>query len=329
MLNTAAEERDSFTPPQLRHKIKSLSRVSLLVSLYHLLEVWLIVGLAVYCSVVVLPPTSSVGGGALYLLVVAIIASRQHALMVLTHEAIHKRLARPFWLNDWIARFVAAFPIFISLSKWRFIHLYHHQYTHTAADPDRAIYGRYPLTRTKFFRVLVRDTCGLNVIATLKYFIDIPFLGKGFNRRFLGKERESQYQRTADMRAFALFWITVVGIGVAVGGTRSVGLFVCYWLVPYCTITQILFRIRGAIEHGSVPNPGDSYRQTRTYLINPVCSFFFSPKKVNYHLEHHLYPSVPFYNLPRLHKLLQREIYPSTGGYCETFLVGMAKLITK
>jgi len=28
------------------------------------------------------------------------------------------------------------------------------------------------------------------------------------------------------------------------------------------------------------------------------------PHHVNYHLEHHLYPAVPHYRLPRLHQLL-------------------------
>jgi fatty acid desaturase len=31
---------------------------------------------------------------------------------------------------------------------------------------------------------------------------------------------------------------------------------------------------------------------------------FLAPNNVNYHLEHHLYPSVPFFQLPRLHALL-------------------------
>jgi fatty acid desaturase len=29
------------------------------------------------------------------------------------------------------------------------------------------------------------------------------------------------------------------------------------------------------------------------------------PHHVNYHLEHHLYPAVPHYHLPRLHRLLR------------------------
>jgi fatty acid desaturase len=28
---------------------------------------------------------------------------------------------------------------------------------------------------------------------------------------------------------------------------------------------------------------------------------------INYHLEHHLFPAVPWYNLPKLHRLLEPE----------------------
>ena len=96
-------------------------------------------------------------------------------------------------------------------------------------------------------------------------------------------------------------------------GSHSIGLFLI------ALSHKLFFRIRGAIEHGNVPDPQNPYQQTRTYLIHPVLSFFFAPKQVSYHLEHHLYPSVPFYNLPRLHIELRQTVYPREDGYCETF----------
>jgi fatty acid desaturase len=311
---------------ELRQRIKDLSRVRLGLSLYHLVEIWLVIALAVYGSAVWQPFFSGVSGVLVYGVAVAVIASRQHALMVLTHEGIHKRLSRILWLNDALARFTAGCPVFISLAKWRFIHLYHHQYTHTADDPDRAIYARYPLTRWKFLSLLLRDLCGLNVISTVKYFIDLPFGAETFNRRFLGEERAAQYRRVADMRQFVLFWLIVLGGGLFVGGLSFLALFLCYWLIPYCTFTQVFFRIRGAIEHGNVPEPSNPYQQTRTYLTNPIIAFFVSPKHVNYHLEHHLYPSAPFYNLPRLHAVLRRETYQRENAYCEPFMASLGKL---
>jgi fatty acid desaturase len=312
---------------ELRQAIKRLSQVRTSTSAYHVVEVWFVIAAAVYLSAVLIPVSSGVFGVVIYLAMVAVIASRQHALMVLTHDGIHKRLSRTLWINDWGTRLLAAFPLFISLSKWRFIHLYHHQYTHTTDDPDRAIYARYPLGSKKFWRLLLRDVCGINVVSTLKYFIDMPFLTADFNRRFLGAARAAQCRQVADMRAFAIFWSVVVLGGVYFGSSKAALVFVLYWLIPYGTCTQVFFRIRGAIEHGNVPEPHNPYRQTRTYFIHPILGFFFSPKQVNYHLEHHLYPSVPFYYLPQLHTVLQRLVYPHEHGYCEGFAESLRRLV--
>lgn len=280
---------------------------------------------AIYTSAVLIPPTSGPLGIGVYLCVLAVIAARQHALMVLTHEAIHSSLSR--WANDWLGRVLAAFPVFISLAKWRFIHLSHHQYTHTADDPDRTIYARYPLAASAWWRLLMRDGCGANILSTLKYFIDIPGVTARFNRRFLGQAGERHYRQLSDMRAFRVFWsLVLLGCGSWAGG-RFVVALVLYWLLPYCTLTQVFFRIRGTIEHGKVPDPTNPYRRTRTYFMHPIAAFFFAPKQVNYHLEHHLYPGVPFYQLPRLHGLLRRAVYPREHACSERFGQGLRKLV--
>jgi fatty acid desaturase len=311
----------------LQQDIKLLSCVEVRRSVYHLCEIWGVIGLVCYGSGVLMPLSSGIPGYCVYLLAIAIIASRQHALMVITHDGIHKRLSRKLKVNDGLARYVAAFSVFISLAKWRFIHLYHHQYTYTAQDPDRAIFARYPLARHKFVRLLLCDICGLNVFSTLKYFIDFPFGMADFNRRFLGQEREQQYQQVSDMSAFLIFWSVLLVGPVWMWGSSAIVWFVFYWLVPYCTFTQVFFRLRGAIEHGNVPDPQNLYLQTRTYFIHPFFSFFFAPKHVNYHLEHHLYPSVPFYNLPQLHAKLRQTMYVRNVSYCEDFAVSLQKLI--
>ena len=314
-------------PPAIRQAVKELSQISTLRAVCHLAEVWGVIGLTVWLSGWVLPPSMGIWGACVYIGAVVVIAARQHALMVLVHEAIHKRLSRTGWINDALARVAAAFPVFISLSKWRFIHLYHHQYTHTKDDPDRAIYARYPLGSGAFWRLLARDGCGLNVISTLKYFIDLPFVTRDFNRKFLGEERAGRYRQIADMGLFSIFWAGVLGAGFVLWGWEFGKYLALYWLVPYCTVTQVFFRIRGAIEHGNVPDPENAYQQTRTYFMPAVLRFFFAPKQVNYHLEHHLYPSVPFYNLPRLHAVLSRAVYPAESGYCEPFSTGLKKLV--
>jgi len=35
---------------------------------------------------------------------------------------------------------------------------------------------------------------------------------------------------------------------------------------------------------------------------------------MQYHLEHHLYPNVPYYNLPALHELIKDQCPPAYNG---------------
>ncbi|GAG84267.1 unnamed protein product, partial [marine sediment metagenome] len=50
----------------------------------------------------------------------------------------------------------------------------------------------------------------------------------------------------------------------------------------------------------------DQAKCTRTFIA-PSYSFAFAPHNVNYHLEHHLHPTVPFYRLPELNHRLVGE----------------------
>ena len=81
-----------------------------------------------------------------------------------------------------------------------------------------------------------------------------------FNRRFLRAARAMQNRQVADMRAFAVFWLGVITGELIFGGSRFALLFGLYWLVPYCTLMQVFFRIRGSIEYGNVPDPQNPYR---------------------------------------------------------------------
>ena len=56
---------------------------------------------------------------------------------------------------------------------------------------------------------------------------------------------------------------------------------------------------------------GDAILKTRTVTSNPLVSFLML--NLNYHLEHHLFPAIPWYNLPRVHQLL-KPMYQARGA---------------
>jgi fatty acid desaturase len=81
------------------------------------------------------------------------------------------------------------------------------------------------------------------------------------------------------------------------------------WIIPLA-VASLMVNIRSWSEH-QLTSTDHPLRQTRTITGSRFFSFFNI--NLNYHLEHHLFPGVPWYNLPALHQLLQPE-YEKAGA---------------
>jgi fatty acid desaturase len=93
------------------------------------------------------------------------------------------------------------------------------------------------------------------------------------------------------------------------GGATALLMYLVLWLVPLLTVLQPILRLRAICEHGAVidlSSPLTAARSNNTSgnWLNWLARAVLFPHHVNYHLEHHLYPAVPHYNLPKLHALL-------------------------
>ena len=110
----------------------------------------------------------------------------------------------------------------------------------------------------------------------------------------------------------------VVAAALTVTGTWPQ--FFWYWIVPFCTWHIAAQYVRLVCEHSAIPErtPGSpqSYALTRTTLARRWEQWLLVPLNVYYHVEHHFYPSVPFYNLPKLHAALMDQ-----PGYREHVVV--------
>ena len=79
------------------------------------------------------------------------------------------------------------------------------------------------------------------------------------------------------------------------------------------TVLQPILRLRAICEHGATADfssPLTAARSESNQAAEPANVLgraLLFPHHVNYHLEHHLYPAVPHYHLPRLHRLLAEK----------------------
>jgi fatty acid desaturase len=74
-----------------------------------------------------------------------------------------------------------------------------------------------------------------------------------------------------------------------------------------------LLVVFGTTQHAGLAEDVLDHRlNTRTVLMGPVLRFLYL--NMNYHLEHHMYPAVPYHALPQLHELVKDDLpspYPN------------------
>ena len=71
----------------------------------------------------------------------------------------------------------------------------------------------------------------------------------------------------------------------------------------------------GLTQHvGLAEDVLDHRLNSRTVYMNPMIRFIYW--NMNYHVEHHMFPMVPYHALPRLHEVIKHDCptpYPSSG----------------
>jgi len=238
---------------------------------------------------------------------VILIGSRQHALFVIAHDAAHYLLYERRWLNDVAGRACAAAQG-LSMCTYRVIHRLHHNNLYGALDPDTALHGGYPRGRMYLARKLVKDLCGLTAWKTYAYFLGgAPALNtatqvalRPLDDTSLKLRDEARSDRNL---VIALHLIALV----AFAASGYLVQYLVLWVLPLVTVVQAILRLRAIAEHGATTDFSSPLTAARTNLGPAWLRWLIFPHNVNYHVEHHLYASVPQYNLPRLHAQMKRH----------------------
>jgi fatty acid desaturase len=239
------------------------------------------------------------GHWAVWIAAALVVGRCQHALAVLMHDAAHYRMLDHRGWNDFVGHWVCAKPIASHLYIYRTVHLRHHRYLHTERDPDLSLSAPFPCGRLSFLRKLARDAVGVSALVMRGYVTVDKDSGRMRFTPRQGNLFRYWMPRTIATRALAA---AIVG-GLVYAGYGLA--FLVLWVLPLLVVYQVILRMRGVLEHAAVPDKVDPLRNARTVVSrNPLARFFLNPHHVAYHLEHHLYPGVPHYHLPRLHAAL-------------------------
>jgi fatty acid desaturase len=214
------------------------------------------------------------------------------------HECSHGTAFKTRWMNDVVYQ-IACFMIFREPTVWRWSHARHHT--------DTIIVGRDP--EIGYMRPPDLILAALNLFG-LKH---APGALAALFRHAAGRlsaEEASFIPASEHAKVFrtARIWLVLLGLVVAAClATHSllpamfVGLPTLYgsWL-------QVVF---GTTQHAGLDEDVLDHRlNSRTVMMNPVLRFLYW--NMNYHVEHHMFPMVPYHALPRLHEVMKADCPP-------------------
>ena len=223
------------------------------------------------------------------------------------HEACHRTAFKTVWMNDALYE-IASFMYFFESVPWRWSHTRHHTDTIIVGrDPEIAAprppdllgiaLDLFSLVRARAeFAEMVRHCFGRLTPAEGTYIPD--------------EERHKVYRNA---RIYILIYTTVIIWAI---GIRSI-LPLMYVGLPSFYGAWLMF-IFGLTQHAGLAEDVLDHRlNCRTVYMNPIFRFLYW--EMNYHVEHHMFPMVPYHALGNLHQELKTDMPKPYNGLWEAY----------
>lgn len=240
-----------------------------------------------------------------------VIGNRQRALGNLLHEAGHQNLSDSRDVNDRIACVLLAPPLFNELTLYRLQHAWHHG---SLGDPVHDPDYLPSVTRAgdHWLRVYLRVLTKPSIWAG-------SIFGHFISKRIGLREK----------LVFVLWWVACETLFDIAAGTHFALLFFVLWIAARATVFHVITTFREMTDHyGLEPNGIFSY--TQDIPDHGLSSVFLHPHHNGYHLTHHLFPHVPYLNLPEFHDhLKQVSAFNRRAIICDSYLKGNHASVTK
>jgi beta-carotene hydroxylase len=212
-----------------------------------------------------------------------------YALYTVVHEAVHSNISSRRKALRWVdtcAGVIASAPLWLNYHQHKRQHMTHHAHTNEEQDPD--IYARGSFVGWVFVRL---------PIALINYFN--PVQQYRDCKRFHCTRREIGYTAVS----FVVYSAVVLAL-IATGYALEV---LALWFVPWWIGQTVMLTFFTWTPHHDHSETG-RYRNTRVSLF-PGANFLLQGQ--NYHLIHHMIPSIPYYrykaSFDEMRPLLERK----------------------
>jgi fatty acid desaturase len=223
------------------------------------------------------------------------------------HESGHGTAFKTDWMNNVLYE-IASFMVLRESTPWRWSHTRHHSDTIIVGrDPEIAV-----MRPPDLMRVIIAPIGILDAWNAMSDMVRYTF-GKltPAEKTFIPESEQPK----------AIF---IARVWTAIYVATIVLCFATWSILPLMLIG--LPRIYGAwhmvmvglLQHGGLAdNVIDHRLNSRTVYMNPISRFLYL--NMNYHVEHHMFPMVPYYNLPKLHEAIKHDLPAPTPSIIAGF----------
>lgn len=224
------------------------------------------------------------------------------AMFAPMHEASHRTAFANNTLNDAVC-WLAGVLSFYNGAFYRRYHKWHHRYTQDF-DKDPELGDPLPQNLAEYFITISGITWWWGKLKT--------------HIRVATGQLEDYPYISEEARAGVMFAVrsqlAVYGVTIAISVLAHQPWFVVYWLFPLI-VGQPLLRIILLAEHTGCTHDTNPFTNTRsTKTLFPLQFLMWN---MPFHAEHHLYPSIPFHQLPVAHQQLREHFTHKDQGYLE------------
>lgn len=232
-----------------------------------------------------------------------------NGLVQFAHETWHGNLLPRRWQNT-LAGSLLGLVVGIAHEPLKHDHLAHHRYNRTDRDPDAFNVGRRSFWPSVLHYLIVVFGLPLSVI-----YFNFLYPIQWFDRLAL---RRHALVMLGHVAIHATVWTLLAWAGLV----REA---LMVWIVPVL-FTSPFNGLKSLADHYANDWRGNRYRTATTVRTHPVITYAWNG--LNYHLDHHLFPRVPGYNLPALHAhirpALEARNAPIYDGYAKVMVKALA-----
>jgi fatty acid desaturase len=231
-----------------------------------------------------------------------------YGLFIIMHDGLHRRLFQSAALNDLWNDLTMTASIGAITRINRRNHMTHHQVTCLENDPDRFKYVHDDKD------VVLPFMAFLSGFSPLLQTVANVFFRRSRRKADAaeGPTEPAEPYRARDILLLAAWQVSLIG-----GLTWFIGwwAYPLLWLAPTYALAYRADLVRVFCEHSMMVSDADADASMRliTYESSWLEKPFFAPHNMNYHMAHHLWPSIPYYNLPEADRLIRASEIARNG----------------